>query len=230
MNRAESRFALEDALSALANETGGKLYHNNNDLFGLMQAAIRRSSVNYILGFYPSDERYDGQFHKLVVKVDRPGVSLSARKGYFAPKGEETLEATDSEMIRNVLDNSQELKDVPVTLSVNITHGKTPKSLVEVQTWIDVKEIHFQKVEKRNQDTLTIVTIVYDSNNQFVEGREAHLELNLTDPHYQDVLKTGLAWKAHFELPAGHYVAKTAVLDAGESTLGSAFKALKIGE
>ena len=155
---------------------------------------------------------------------------MSARKGYFAPKNEKSLDVTDSEMIRNVLDNSQELKDIPVALSVDITHEETPKSLVEVQTWIDVKEIHFRKVEQRNQDTLTIVTIVYDSNNQFVDGREAHLELNLTDPHYQDVLKTGLAWKAQFKLPSGHYMLKTAVLDAGESTLGSAFKTLDVGQ
>lgn len=224
------RFAMEDPLSTLATETGGKFYHNSNDLFALMQAAIGRSSVNYILGFYPSDEHYDGQFHNLVVKVDRPGVTLSNRKGYFAPKGEQSIVATNSVTIRSVLDNSEELKDVPMALSFNITHEETPESLVEVRTRIDVKKIHFRNEQKRNQNTLTIVVIVYDSNNQFVDGREAHLDLNLTDQHYQDVLKTGLVWQAQFKLSSGHYMVKTAVLEAGESKMGSAFKTLDIRE
>jgi|GEM_PF-4137394 len=229
-NPGVAQSAMESPLSALASGTGGKLFHNSNDLFGIMAAAIRRSSVNYILGFYPSDERYDGQFHTLVVKVDRPGVSTTARNGYFAPKGEESLESMSSERIRNVLDNSLELKDVPVSLSLSTAHEETLEPLVAVQTRIDVKTIHFRNVEKRNQNSFTIVTIIYDSSNQFVDGREAHLDLNLTDQHYQDVLKTGLVWKAQFKLPSGHYMVKTAVLEAGEDKMGSAFKALDISD
>ncbi len=221
---------LESPLISLASGTGGTWFHNSNDLLSLMTAAIRRTSVNYILGFYPSDERYDGQFHTLVVKVDRPDVSITARKGYFAPRGEESLEAMTSGTIRNILDNSEELKDVPVWLSFSIAQEDTPESRVDVRTRIEVKPLHFRKKENRNQDTFTIVTIVYDSDNQFVDGREAHLDLNLTDQHYQEVLKAGLVWQAQFKLPTGHYTIKSAVLEAGEGKLGSAFKSLGIGE
>lgn len=223
-----ARFLLEDSLSALATETGGKLYHNSNDLSALMKAAIRRSSVNYILGFYSSDERHNGQFHKLVVKVDRPGVSVSTRKGYFAPKGEESFEAMNSETIRDALEDTKELKGVPVDLSFNITHEETPESLVEVRTRIDVKKIHFRKEENKNQDIFSMVTIVYDSNHQFVDGREARLDFNLTGPHYQGILKAGLVWAARFKLPSGHYTVKTVVRETGENKIGSAVKPLEI--
>ena len=44
-------------------------------------------SQQYVLSYYPADERRDGQFYviRLVVKT-RAGVSVRARKGYFAPK------------------------------------------------------------------------------------------------------------------------------------------------
>ncbi len=226
----EVRFAREDSLYTLANETGGKLYHNSNDLFGLMKTAIQRSSVNYILGFYPTDERRHGEFHKLVVKVDRPGVSITARKGYFAPKGEESFETISRETIRAAMESAQELKDIPVALSFNITHTDTPESLVEVRTRIDVKNIQFRKKENRNQDIFSVVTIVYDNNNQFVDGREARLEFNLTDPHYQEIMKAGLVWAARFKLPADQYTIKTTVQEAGEGKLGSAFKTLDVLE
>ena len=225
---ADFRFAREDPLSALATETGGKLYHNSNDLFALMQTAIRRSSVNYILRFYSSDERHNGQFHKLVVKVDRAGVSVAARKGYFAPKGEESFEALNSETIRDALEAAQELKGVPVALSFNITHEETPESLVEVRTRIDVKKMRFRKEKNRNQEIFSMVTIVYDSNHQFVDGREARLDFSLTDPHYQDILRAGLVWAARFKLPSGHYMVKTVVREAGESKLGSAVGTLDV--
>lgn len=229
-NYPELRFAENDPLSALASETGGKFYYNNNDLFSQMKAAVSRSVVNYILGFYPSNERRDGQFHKLAVKVNRPDVSVSARKGYFAPKGEESFEAMKNDDILDALQNPEALKGIPLALSYNITHDPNPRTLLEVRTQIDVRKIHFQKREARDRNTFAIVTIVYDSHSQFVDGRESRLDFNLTDPNYNQVMKEGLVIRASFRLDPGEYTVKSVVRDAVETKIGSTFKRINIGE
>ena len=42
------------------------------------------AEVTYTLGFYPFEETFDGQFHKLVaVKAAGKSVDVRLRKGYF---------------------------------------------------------------------------------------------------------------------------------------------------
>ena len=38
----------------------------------------------YALGYRPPGKAKDGAYHKLEVKVDKPGVKVQARAGYFA--------------------------------------------------------------------------------------------------------------------------------------------------
>jgi Ca-activated chloride channel family protein len=44
------------------------------------------NSACYLLGFYPSNDKRDGTFRKLQVRVKRGGLSVHARNGYIAPR------------------------------------------------------------------------------------------------------------------------------------------------
>ncbi len=41
-----------------------------------------------MLELSPDGVKQDGSYHRLKVKVDRPGVDIQARRGYFIPKPE----------------------------------------------------------------------------------------------------------------------------------------------
>lgn len=224
----DERYAKEDALNALAADTGGTFFHNSNDLLGQMKAAISRTQVSYLLGYYSTNPKRDGTFRKIVVKVNQPGVTVSARKGYFAPKGEEAFEVAKNEDIREALRTAEDLKEIPVTVGFNVTHPDPVHTLVSIQTRIDVRKIRFQKRENRNRNIFTIVTVVYDSNDHYVEGRETRIDFNLTDPSYRNVMEEGLLAQASFRLEPGSYRLKTVVREAGETKLGSATKTIEI--
>jgi VWFA-related protein len=74
----------QGGLGQLADETGGFLVRDTNDL----RAGFRRIEADmrfyYALGYEPSNPNYDGSFRKIEVKVARPGVKVRARRGYFA--------------------------------------------------------------------------------------------------------------------------------------------------
>lgn len=224
----EERLVREDPLSALAYATGGQYLHNNNDLRGLLQNAVNRMQVSYLLGFYPTNPVRDGRFRKLVVKVSRPNVVVSARKGYFAPKGDEALEAEKNADVQEALQSPRDFTDIPVTLSYNVTPADALRALVAVQTRIDVRKIHFQKRENQNRNTFIIVTVVYDSSDRFLEGEERRIDFNLTDPSYKNVMEEGRQSQASFRLEPGNYKLKTVVREAGETKLGSATKTIEI--
>jgi VWFA-related protein len=76
----------ENALSEMANGTGGTFFHNNNDLAAGLQGLMAPPQTEYLLEISLKGVKPTGTFHPLQVKVDRPGVHVQARHGYFSPK------------------------------------------------------------------------------------------------------------------------------------------------
>jgi hypothetical protein len=71
-------------LGELAQSTGGQLFENTNNLrqgFERIDSDLRNY---YLVGYTPANATYDGTFRKIEVKVKRPGLTVAARKGYFA--------------------------------------------------------------------------------------------------------------------------------------------------
>jgi VWFA-related protein len=78
-----------ETLRTLAENTDGIATVDNNDLDkGLRRIADDLSSY-YLLGYYSTNSKLDGQFRKINVKVTRPGVEVRARRGYRAATAEE---------------------------------------------------------------------------------------------------------------------------------------------
>lgn len=71
-------------LGTLADQTGGFLIANTNDLRGGFTRIDTDMRNYYVLTYEPKNTKYDGKFREIDVKVRRPGVQVRARKGYFA--------------------------------------------------------------------------------------------------------------------------------------------------
>jgi VWFA-related protein len=74
----------QDILRILADETDGRAIVNQNDLDTGLKQIVRDSSAYYLLGYTSTLPKPDGKFHKIDVKVRRPGVQIRARRGYLA--------------------------------------------------------------------------------------------------------------------------------------------------
>lgn len=83
--RIVSTQAKEGVLSELASGTGGQFFHDNNDLQGGLEKLSAAPQNLYLLEVSLKDVKENGSYHRLRVKVDRPGLQVLARKGYAAP-------------------------------------------------------------------------------------------------------------------------------------------------
>jgi VWFA-related protein len=75
---------VNDVLMSIAADTGAESMRSNDPAKRLRQM-VYESSAFYLLGYSSSKNPADGKFHKIAVHVDRPGVQIRARHGYFAP-------------------------------------------------------------------------------------------------------------------------------------------------
>jgi Ca-activated chloride channel family protein len=79
------RFGLDASeIGALANATGGRAMElkTADDIPAAMQRVADELHHQYVIGFSPG--RLDDRVHRLDVKVKRPGVTVRARKTYYA--------------------------------------------------------------------------------------------------------------------------------------------------
>ncbi|MGE5244914.1 MAG: VWA domain-containing protein, partial [Betaproteobacteria bacterium] len=82
-----------DAMNSLAVDTGGFVVRNENIFDQAVARIADDASHYYVLGYRP-DKAPDGKFRKISVKVNRPGVTVRARKGYVAaPRPAATTES-----------------------------------------------------------------------------------------------------------------------------------------
>jgi len=94
--------AAERALESLTKETGGELFKPRlsdggrpgeesdeaslKELERTFSDLAERLRTQYVLGFYSTNEKRDGSFRKLDVRIKKPNYVARARTGYYAPK------------------------------------------------------------------------------------------------------------------------------------------------
>jgi hypothetical protein len=76
--------ARSDTLRTLAENTDGIAVVDTNGLADGFRKISDQLSAYYLLGYASTNTNLDGRFHRIEVKVARPKVSVSARRGYLA--------------------------------------------------------------------------------------------------------------------------------------------------
>lgn len=71
-------------MEEMAQATGGKAFVNTNGLKEAVQKAIESGSNYYTIAYTPTNRKWNGDYRKIQVKLDHPGVTLAYRRGYFA--------------------------------------------------------------------------------------------------------------------------------------------------
>lgn len=81
--------AAERRMEQFAGQTGGAVYipKTRNDVDTAFQQIAADLAQQYVLSYYPGDERRDGRFHLIDLRVRaRKDVRVRARRGYYSPK------------------------------------------------------------------------------------------------------------------------------------------------
>jgi VWFA-related protein len=82
-----SRDAGDTILGPLSYDSGGTVFRNNSDLNEGFRRLGGAPEYSYVLAFSPEAANFDGNFHKLKVKLTtRKALEVQARDGYFAAK------------------------------------------------------------------------------------------------------------------------------------------------
>jgi VWFA-related protein len=81
-----------DYMLTLAANTGGRAIINTNDFEPGIEEIYRENNSYYLLGYRPLNPRQDGTYRRIDVRVNRPGVDVRSRSGYYAEDAKKAAE------------------------------------------------------------------------------------------------------------------------------------------
>lgn len=220
------RFSTHDALETIARDTGGR-YFNGNDLDQAIRSALRESSSYYMLGYYPSNKKWSGKFRQVKLQVDRPGVQLRYRRGYFAvspsdwrkTNGERTLTAALTE-------NS--LPSTEVTFMARALPPQ-PDSDTVVEFAIDPSTLSFEtEAGNFHHSTLQFEIQAFTPEGKLAKAEVQTAEASLPDPTFERVRKQELPMSVPIRLAPGKYTLRLGVRDNATGLFGTANLELEV--
>lgn len=125
--------ARRHGLQELAENTDGRAFVLNNNMDEQFQQLAASLTTYYLLGYYSTNTKFDGGYRKLTVKVKKPGVRLTARRGYFAPTEEEMAAAAEGRVFAERSAADEELGEALAGLS----DLSTPRALFARASRVD---------------------------------------------------------------------------------------------
>jgi hypothetical protein len=175
-----------------------------------------------VLGFSPQNLKFDGSYHNLKVTVRNPsGLTLQVRRGYWAPNHAVDPAEQARDEIRETVFSRDEIHDIPVDVQTEFFKLDESKAELTVDSHLDAKGLRFRKAEDRNNDTLTVVTGLFDPNGNYVAGIERLVQLHLRDQTLEAMRNAGISVKETFDVAPGRYLVRVVVQDREGNTMAA---------
>jgi VWFA-related protein len=217
----EGRIA-QDSLRTLAEGTGGFAALNSNDFSTAFQRIVDENSSYYVLGYYPTNDRRDGSFRKIEVKVSRPGMEVRARRGYVASKGKPPaakgfLAKTGTPpVLAEALNSPIQVGGLAVSVFAAPLRGAAPKATIALVTQLGpLKGIAFAEKDGKFTNKLELSVIAVDPQGKVQGGTRDAVDLSLRPETYVRAQEFGFRIQSRFEIPPGRYQVRVAVKEAG---------------
>ena len=225
--RRDPRFGL----GTLAQDTGGLLFNNTNNLrqgFERVESDLRNY---YLVGYTPSNDKFDGRFRAIEVKVKRPGLTVAARKGYFAVRDPGGVPVNTWEApALGALEQKPVPNAFPVRAAALLFPERGRPGLVPVVVDLKTAPLTFLATDdgKTYSSDFTVLVRFLDGQNQVARKVSEHYEVRGPIAQIERAKQGEVIFYRESELPAGLYTMETVVHDAPSGKSSVRFSTVEV--
>lgn len=191
------------AMRALARHTGGRAIYDTNDIAGSIGRVVNNSKVTYILAYYPNNVKWNGEYRKIKVRVDRPGVRLQYRHGYAALSEKERSAATGNAALDAAVASPLDATGVGFTVRMfpDGDQESATRGPFFIHFLVDMHDVTFTQRKGHWHGKLTLVTDELGPQGQTLQTVSLAVNLRLRPATYQRFLDKGLGFRERVPFP-----------------------------
>lgn len=218
-------------LGTLAQDTGGQFFDSTNNLrqgFERIEDDLRNY---YLLGYTPSNSSYDGRFRTIEVKVNRPGLTVAARKGYFAVRdsGGTPINAWEAPAL-GALEQKPVPNAFPFRAAALLFPERERPGLVPLVVELKTAPITFVTAPDGQNYTsdFTILVRFLDAQNRVVRKVSQHYEIRGPVGELPRARASEVIFYREPELAPGLYTMESVVYDAPSGKSSVRFSTVEV--
>ncbi|HZJ34328.1 MAG TPA: VWA domain-containing protein [Vicinamibacterales bacterium] len=209
-------------LRGLADATGGFAIVDTNNYKDAFTRVVRENSTYYVLGFTTSTPRTDGRFHKVQIRVKRPGLEVRSRGGYLAPLHRKTpiitRASTLAPAIIDALQSPIAVAGVPIRVFAAPYKASDLQAKVAITAEFGVEALNLVQRQGRLVGDLAVAIRPTSADGRLLAGQRHEMQLALKPESYALTRTRGVRVVTEMPLAPGHYQLRI----AGGSTTGRA--------
>jgi len=220
LNQYNSNFSSQETLVTLAGDTGGRAFLDSNDFGRVFTGVQQDTSFYYMIGYRSTNTARDGRFRRITVRVNRPGLKLDFRKGYYAPADFQHSTREDREQqLQDELASELPTTDLPVYLSAGYFRMADNRFYIPVSVIVPGNEIPFTRSSDQDKATLDLLGVVLDPEKRPLGTVRDTVKLAINQS--QLVQRKNVQYESGFTLPSGKYHLKFVVRENQSGRMGS---------
>jgi VWFA-related protein len=230
-------------MTEIAENTGGKAFFDTNDLKSAMEMAVSDGSNYYTFAYTPTDEKFDGTYRRIEVKIDQPDLHLSYRKSYVADNPNEALRgnkvlpqstmqaammfgspaATQLLMSVQATPEDKPVEDASLGTKPDSKLMKPPYRRYDLIDVVDMRNVVFTATSDGvHHGKFEFAALIYDSDGQLLNSSGKRMSLDFPPDRYAAILERGLRIGQTIEAPLkGSYFLRVGVYDANGDHVGA---------
>jgi VWFA-related protein len=207
----------QEAMRAIATETGGKVYVNQNEIKDGIAIALADNDASYTLGYSPEDKKCSGKFRAIKVKVNREGVQARHRKGYFAFDPAQAKDRKPDQELAEALRS-----DVPATLvafKAQVKPGE--KGKVRVVFLVDARTLTAEDVSGGKKLNVTFYVASVGADGKIGNTHTTKVDQAFKPDIYEQIVQKGVMTPLDVDLQPDAKELRLAVRDERTGNVGT---------
>ena len=236
--RRDDFFESQSGLDYLARQTGGFAIRNNNDLSAGIRRVLEDQRGYYLIGYRPDESTFDlktgrRQFHKITLKLKRPGLKSRTRTGFFGVTDEEAIpqqKPTRAQQLITAL--ASPFGSGRVKLRLTSLYGNDAKvgGFMRSLLHIEARDLTFtQEPDGWHKSVFDVLAITFGDNGTVIDEIARTQTVRLRGETYKRTLENGLVFILTVPVKKpGAYQLRTALRDTATERVGSASQFIEV--
>ncbi len=205
----------QDSLRVLASSTGGFAAVNQNDFNTAFDRIVAENSSYYVLGYYPANDRRDGRFRRIEVRVTRPGLRVRSRNGYYEARGRRPSDPAPAPganpALAEAVGSPIPVAGIPLKVFAAAFKGAAPNASVALAIEMDASRLDFVEKDGTFNEQIDILHTASNSNGKVFPGERHSINLAMKPDTFERVRTHGFRVISQLDLPPGRYQLRVAV-------------------